>query len=78
MVTLAPVLGFLAAVLVLAELCDGEGLFHAAGTLMARVSGGSPRRLLLAVFAVAAVVTAVLSLDVTGVELSAPGAATSG
>lgn len=75
MVTLAPVLGFLAAVLVLAELCDGEGLFHAAGTLMARVSGGSPRRLLLAV---AAVVTAVLSLDVTGVELSAPGAATSG
>lgn len=28
---LAPVIGFLAAVLVLAQLCDDEGLFHACG-----------------------------------------------
>ncbi|GAB1509441.1 SLC13 family permease [Actinophytocola sp. KF-1] len=67
---LAPVVGFLAAVLVLAQLCDDEGLFHAAGALMARVSGGRPRRLLPAVFAVAAVITAVLSLDATVVLLT--------
>ena len=39
---LLPVVGFLAAVLVLARLCDDEGLFHAAGAAMARVSAGSP------------------------------------
>src|SRR4051794_12022231 len=38
-----PVVGFLAAVLVLAKLCDDEGLFQAAGTWMARGSGGTPR-----------------------------------
>ena len=69
-VRLAPVVGFLAAVLVLAQLCDDEGLFHAAGTLMARVSGGRPGRLLVAVFGVAAAVTAVLSLDATVVLLT--------
>ena len=31
---LLPVVGFLAAVLVLAKLCDDEGLFHAAGVAM--------------------------------------------
>ena len=36
---LLPVVGFLAAVLVLAKLCDDEGLFHAAGVGMARRSG---------------------------------------
>ncbi len=67
---LAPVVGFLAAVLVLAKLCDDEGLFQAAGTLMARFSRGKPRRLLPAVFAVAAAVTVVLSLDATVVLLT--------
>ncbi|WP_174567841.1 SLC13 family permease [Amycolatopsis orientalis] len=67
---LGPVVGFLAAVLVLARLCDDEGLFKAAGSLMARVSRGRPRRLLAAVFAIAAAVTVVLSLDATVVLLT--------
>ncbi|KZB88744.1 transporter [Amycolatopsis regifaucium] len=67
---LAPVVGFLAAVLVLAKLCDDEGLFQAAGTVMARFGRGQPRRLLVAVFAVAAAVTVVLSLDATVVLLT--------
>jgi arsenical pump membrane protein len=67
---LGPVIGFLAAVLVLAQLCDDEGLFRACGAWMARGSGGRPRRLLALVFAVAAVTTAVLSLDATVVLLT--------
>ncbi|MEV4560698.1 arsenic transporter [Kitasatospora sp. NPDC049285] len=67
---LGPVIGFLAAVLVLAQLCDEEGLFHACGAWMARSSAGRPRRLLVQVFAVASVVTAVLSLDATVVLLT--------
>ena len=35
---LLPIVGFLAAVLVLARLCDDEGLFRAAGAEMARSS----------------------------------------
>lgn len=65
-----PVVGFLAAVLVLAKLCDDEGLFHAAGTWMARGSGGKPRRLLGQVFLIAAATTAILSLDATVVLLT--------
>ncbi|WP_408055414.1 SLC13 family permease [Streptomyces paludis] len=68
--TLLPVVVFLAAVLVLAQLCADEGLFAAAGDLVARVCGGRPRTLLGGVFAVAAVVTAVLSLDATVVLLT--------
>ncbi|MCP2308985.1 arsenical pump membrane protein [Kitasatospora paracochleata] len=67
---LGPVIGFLAAVLVLAKLCDDEGLFHACGAWMARTSAGRPRRLLAQVFVVASVVTAVLSLDATVVLLT--------
>jgi arsenical pump membrane protein len=67
---LAPVIGFLAAVLVLAQLCDDEGLFRACGAWMARASAGRPRRLLACVFVVASVVTAVLSLDATIVLLT--------
>lgn len=67
---LAPVVGFLATVLVLAKLCDDEGLFHAAGVAMARRSAGDPRRLLVTVFVIAAVTTAVLSLDATVVLLT--------
>ena len=67
---LAPVIGFLAAILVLAHLCDDDGLFRACGGWMARTSAGSPRRLLTQVFLVAAVTTAVLSLDATVVLLT--------
>jgi arsenical pump membrane protein len=67
---LGPVIGFLAAILVLAHLCDDDGLFRACGGWMARSSAGSPRRLLAQVFAVAAVTTAVLSLDATVVLLT--------
>ncbi|MEV7005686.1 SLC13 family permease [Streptosporangium sp. NPDC051022] len=67
---LGPVIGFLAAVLVLAQLCDDEGLFHACGTWMARTAAGRPRRLLAQVFAVASLTTAVLSLDATVVLLT--------
>ena len=69
-VELLPVVGFLAAVLVLAKLCDDEGLFHAAGIAMARRSRGNPRTLLIAVFVIAAGTTAVLSLDATVVLLT--------
>jgi arsenical pump membrane protein len=67
---LLPVVGFLAAVLVLAKLCDDEGLFHAAGVAMARTSAGNPRRLLAMVFVIAAATTAILSLDATVVLLT--------
>ena len=69
-VRLGPVIGFLAAILVLAQLCDDEGLFHACGTWMARASGGRPRTLLGGVFVTASVTTAVLSLDATVVLLT--------
>ncbi|WP_443089353.1 SLC13 family permease [Yinghuangia sp. ASG 101] len=67
---LAPVLGFLAAVLVLARFCDEEGLFRAAGARMAGIARGRPSRLLAAVFLFASVITAVLSLDATVVLLT--------
>ncbi len=66
---LASVVAFLGAVLVLAKLCDDEGLFEAAGAAMARVSPGS-HGLLRQVFAVAATITAALSLDATVVLLT--------
>ena len=68
--SLVPVVAFLAAVLVLGQLCEDEDLFVAAGGWMARTSAGSPTRLLTAVVAIAAVTTAVLSLDATVVLLT--------
>jgi arsenical pump membrane protein len=67
---LGPTVGFLAALLVLAEGCRREGLFEATGALMASRARGRPRRLLALVFGVAAAVTAVLSLDATVVLLT--------
>lgn len=61
---------FLAVILVLAHLCEREGLFTYAGRWMADRAHGSPRRLLLLVFLVASVTTAVLSLDATVVLLT--------
>lgn len=68
--TLAPTIGFLAAVLLLAELCEREGLFAAAGERMASAARGRPVALLGLVFGVGAAVTAVLSLDATVVLLT--------
>jgi arsenical pump membrane protein len=67
---LAPVIGFLAAILVLAHLCDDDGMFQACGAWMAGPGSGRPRRLLAQVFVVASVTTAVLSLDATIVLLT--------
>jgi arsenical pump membrane protein len=67
---LLPVVGFLAAILVLARLCDDEGLFRAAGVAMARFSAGNPKHLLSMVFVVASATTAILSLDATVVLLT--------
>jgi len=67
---LLPVVGFLAAVLVLAKLCDDEGLFRAAGAAMAKSANGNTRQLLAKVFVIGAVTTAVLSLDATVVLLT--------
>ena len=68
--SLGATIGFLAAVLVLAELCDRYGLFEFAGRWMAAGSRGSPVTLLALVFAVASTVTAVLTLDATVVLLT--------
>jgi arsenical pump membrane protein len=74
---LAPVVGFLGCVLVLAKLCDDGGLFRFLGARLARggraesgPAGGNPMRLLRGVFVVAALTTAVLSLDATVVLLT--------
>lgn len=67
---LAPTIGFLAALLVLADGCRREGLFEALGGLMARGSRDSPRRLLALVFAVASSTTVLLGLDPTIVLLT--------
>ena len=67
---LGPIIGFLAAVLILAQLCQDEGLFRACGDWMARGVGKRPTRLLTRVFIVASVTTAVLSLDATVVLLT--------
>ena len=72
---LGPVIGFLAAILVLAHLCDDDELFQACGAWMARTGAShsmatGSRRLLAQVFAIASVTTAVLSLDATVVLLT--------
>jgi len=67
---LAPTVGFLAALLVLAEGCRRDGLFDAIGALLAVRARGEPRRLLALVFLVASAVTAALSLDATIVLLT--------
>ncbi len=66
---LSGVVAFLGAVLVLAKLCDDEGLFEAAGAAIARTPRGS-HGLLGHVFIIAASITAVLSLDATVVLLT--------
>jgi arsenical pump membrane protein len=67
---LGPTVGFLAALLVLADGCRRAGMFDALGAWMALGSRGRPRRLLAMVFLAAAATTAVLSLDATVVLLT--------
>jgi arsenical pump membrane protein len=67
---LGPTVGFLAALLVLADGCRRAGMFDALGTGMALGSRGRPVRLLAMVFGAAAGTTAVLSLDATVVLLT--------
>jgi arsenical pump membrane protein len=67
---LGPTVGFLAALLVLADGCRRAGLFDALGAWMALGSRGRPSRLLAMVFLAAAGTTAVLSLDATVVLLT--------
>jgi arsenical pump membrane protein len=67
---LGPTVGFLAALLVLADGCRRAGMFDALGAWMALGSRGRPRRLLAMVFIAAAATTAVLSLDATVVLLT--------
>jgi arsenical pump membrane protein len=68
--SIAPTVGFLVVVLLLSHLADREGLFTWAAAATARRSGRSARSLLARVVVLAAVVTAVLSLDATVVLLT--------
>jgi len=67
---LSPVVVFLVTILVVSDVCARAGLFAAAARLVGRASRGRPSRLLLGVFLLAALVTAVLSLDATVVLLT--------
>ncbi|MBM7277940.1 arsenic transporter [Gordonia rubripertincta] len=74
--SMAPTIGFLAAMLVVADVCAREGVFTWVGTVLAGWSRSSPRRLLRIVFVAAAVTTAILSLDTTIVLLTPVAVAT--
>jgi arsenical pump membrane protein len=67
---LLPVVAFLAAILVVAELCAAEGVFAAVGAAVGRAARHRPQRMLVLTFAAAAATTAVLSLDATVVLLT--------
>ena len=67
---IAPTLAFLVVILLLAHLADAEGLFTWAAAVTAKLSGTSPAGLLARVVVLAALVTAVLSLDATVVLLT--------
>ncbi|MEP7177780.1 MAG: SLC13 family permease [Pseudonocardiales bacterium] len=67
---IGPTVGFLAAILVFGHLCAEAGVFDYLGSAAARASRGSAPRLLALVVAIAAAVTAVLTLDATVVLLT--------
>ena len=67
---MAPTVGFLAAILVLAHLADAMGVFAWIAHQLRRGSRGSPTRLLSLVFVAASATTAILSLDATVVLLT--------
>lgn len=68
--SLTAVVGFLVAVMVLARACADEGLFEAWAAVVARASTRSAERRLALSVALAAVVTAALTLDATVVLLA--------
>lgn len=68
--SLAAVVGFLVAIMVLAKACAEEGLFDAWGAVAARNSSQSASRRLALLVLLAAVVTAALTLDATAVLLT--------
>jgi arsenical pump membrane protein len=68
--TIAPTVGFLVVILLLAHLADREGLFTWAAAATGRRADGSATALFTRVVLLAAVVTAVLSLDATVVLLT--------
>ncbi|MEO6472443.1 MAG: SLC13 family permease [Aeromicrobium sp.] len=68
--SLAQIMSFLVAIMVLAKACADEGLFESLGRRVDLLSQGSSRRLLALSVAFAAIVTAVLSLDATVVLLT--------
>ena len=65
-----PVLGFLIAVTVLAELAERAGVFEVAADRLARLGGGRVRRLYLLICLLGAVTTVFLSVDTTAVLLT--------
>lgn len=67
---LAPVVAFLATILVVADVCARAGVFAAAAHVARAASRERPQRLLVGIFLLAAAVTAVLSLDATVVLLT--------
>ncbi|HEX4035944.1 MAG TPA: ArsB/NhaD family transporter [Solirubrobacteraceae bacterium] len=67
---LAPTVGFLACLLVIADGARREGVFVALGSLMDRSARGSPLRLLRGVIAAATGVTVLLGLDATVILLT--------
>jgi arsenical pump membrane protein len=67
---LGSTIGFLGAVLVIAHLCDVDGVFRWLGAVMAARSRADPARLLVLVFVVASLTTAALSLDATVILLT--------
>lgn len=73
---IGPTIGFLAAMLVVAEVCARTGVFAWVGQLLADWSRGSPTHLLGLVFVAAALTTAVLSIDTTIVLLTPVAVAT--
>lgn len=66
----APIMGFLLAITVLAELSDRAGVFDAAATVCARAARGSALRLYLVVAALGVLTTIAMSLDTTAVLLT--------
>ena len=63
---LGPTIGFLVAIFVITEVARESGLFQVAGSLVDR-RAHSPRQLVVSVALLAALITAVLSLDATAV-----------
>jgi arsenical pump membrane protein len=67
---LLPVVVFLSTSLVVAEVCAAEGVFRHLGAEVRRIGSGRPRRMLVVTTVIAALVTALLSLDATVVMLT--------